>query len=80
VQNTVPPCCCCCDDGVCVVNVQGYRYWAGVGVEASCETALVYYQKVAAKGAFVRYTCSTVQCNGKKLSCYTKVKENSFFM
>jgi len=29
----------------------GYRYWAGVTVEASCETALTYYRKVAAKVA-----------------------------
>lgn len=29
----------------------GYRYWAGVGVEANCETALTYYRKVASKVA-----------------------------
>ncbi|GAB1602898.1 protein sel-1 homolog 1-like [Argonauta hians] len=25
----------------------GYRYWAGIGVEAKCESALTYYSKVA---------------------------------
>ena len=29
---------------------QGYRYWAGVGVETNCESALTYYRKVAVKG------------------------------
>jgi TPR repeat protein len=28
----------------------GYRYWAGIGVEANCETSLTFYKKVAAKG------------------------------
>jgi len=30
--------------------MKGYRYWAGVGVETNCETALNYYRKVASKG------------------------------
>ena len=30
--------------------LQGYRYWAGNGVEASCESALTYYRMVATKG------------------------------
>ncbi|XP_005097909.1 protein sel-1 homolog 1 isoform X2 [Aplysia californica] len=29
----------------------GYRYYAGVGVESKCETALTYYRKVATKVA-----------------------------
>lgn len=29
---------------------QGYRYYAGVGVPASCEEALNYYQKVSGEG------------------------------
>jgi len=33
-----------------VLCMQGYRYWAGVTVEANCETALTYYRKVASKG------------------------------
>ncbi|XP_074648873.1 protein sel-1 homolog 1-like [Tubulanus polymorphus] len=31
--------------------VLGYRYWAGVGVEMNCESALTYYRKVASKVA-----------------------------
>lgn len=28
----------------------GYRYWAGVTVQVTCEKALDYYRKAAAKG------------------------------
>jgi len=27
-----------------------YRYWAGIGVEKNCETALTYYRTVADRG------------------------------
>lgn len=31
--------------------ILGYRYWSGIGVAQSCETALTYYKKVASKVA-----------------------------
>ena len=27
-----------------------YRYWAGIGVQSNCETALTYYRMVAQNG------------------------------
>lgn len=30
--------------------LQGYRYWAGIGVAANCESALTYYRRVSNKG------------------------------
>lgn len=32
------------------VSHQGYRYWAGVGVPQSCESALTHYRLVANQG------------------------------
>ena len=29
---------------------QGYRYYAGIGVAANCESALTYYRRVSNKG------------------------------
>ena len=29
-----------------------YRYWSGISVASSCETALTYYRKVSQKGKF----------------------------
>ena len=30
--------------------LQAYRFYAGIGVEMKCETALTYYRKVASAG------------------------------
>lgn len=32
------------------LSLQGYRYWAGVGVPQSCESALTHYRLVANQG------------------------------
>lgn len=33
-----------------------YRYWAGISVASSCETALTYYREVSHTGTDARYT------------------------
>lgn len=35
------------------VVLQGYRYWAGIGVLQSCESALTHYRLVANHGIYV---------------------------
>lgn len=40
--------------------MQGYRYYAGIGVEMKCETALTYYKKVATTGKTVLKVISSL--------------------
>lgn len=35
--------------------VLGYRYWAGIGVNEDCMTALTWYERAAEKGRFLPY-------------------------
>ena len=35
--------------------LQGYRYLAGIGVAAFCESAITYYRKVSNKGKILHF-------------------------
>lgn len=43
--------------------LQGYRYWAGIGVLQSCESALTHYRLVANHGTYLVFYLS---CSRKK--------------
>lgn len=48
------------------VVLQGYRYWAGIGVLQSCESALTHYRLVANHGIFFSAFHLTKQTNKQK--------------
>lgn len=52
-KNTTEPC------GAVVFSregvFQGYRYWAGIGVLQSCESALTHYRLVANHGTYFNF-------------------------
>lgn len=43
--------------------LQGYRYWAGIGVLQSCESALTHYRLVANHGTYLVFIFHALEKN-----------------